>query len=92
MPCLLDFTSILSKNNLLVIAKEWYDMARNPKKVSDLMFRAIIGWLLLVALIPLFVLTFYLSKEEAASVKPVNEVLDQNQAGKGRLFPKQLYV
>lgn len=41
------------------------------------MFRAIIGWLLLVALIPLFVLTFYLSKEEAASVKPVNEVLDQ---------------
>ncbi|MEK5265339.1 MULTISPECIES: transglycosylase domain-containing protein [Bacillus] len=52
-------------------------MARNPKKVSDLMFRAIIGWLLLVALIPLFVLTFYLSKEEAASVKPVNEVLDQ---------------
>ncbi|MGD7061368.1 transglycosylase domain-containing protein [Bacillus altitudinis] len=52
-------------------------MARNPKKVSDLMFRAIIGWLLLAALIPLFVLTFYLSKEEAASVKPVNEVLDQ---------------
>ena len=41
------------------------------------MFRAIIGWLLLAALIPLFVLTFYLSKEEAASVKPVNEVLDQ---------------
>lgn len=41
------------------------------------MFRAMIGWLLLAALIPLFVLTFYLSKEEAASVKPVNEVLDQ---------------
>ena len=41
------------------------------------MFRAIIGWLLLAALIPLFILTFYLSKEEAASVKPVNEVLDQ---------------
>lgn len=41
------------------------------------MFRAIIGWLLLAALIPLFALTFYLSKEEAASVKPVNEVLDQ---------------
>ncbi|MDI0273616.1 transglycosylase domain-containing protein [Bacillus safensis] len=52
-------------------------MARKLKKVSDLMFRAIIGWLLLAALIPLFVLTFYLSKEEAASVKPVNEVLDQ---------------
>ena len=41
------------------------------------MFRAIIGWLLLAALIPLFIMTFYLSKEEAASVKPVNEVLDQ---------------
>ncbi len=41
------------------------------------MFRAMIGWLLLAALIPLFILTFYLSKEEAASVKPVNEVLDQ---------------
>ncbi|WP_144484984.1 transglycosylase domain-containing protein [Bacillus pumilus] len=52
-------------------------MARKLKKVSDLMFRAIIGWLLLAALIPLFALTFYLSKEEAASVKPVNEVLDQ---------------
>ncbi|OUZ12066.1 transglycosylase domain-containing protein [Bacillus pumilus] len=52
-------------------------MARKLKKVSDLMFRAIIGWLLLAALIPLFSLTFYLSKEEAASVKPVNEVLDQ---------------
>lgn len=52
-------------------------MARKLKKVSDLMFRAMIGWLLLAALIPLFVLTFYLSKEEAASVKPVNEVLDQ---------------
>ncbi|MEB2356157.1 transglycosylase domain-containing protein [Bacillus pumilus] len=52
-------------------------MARKLKKVSDLMFRAMIGWLLLAALIPLFILTFYLSKEEAASVKPVNEVLDQ---------------
>lgn len=41
------------------------------------MFRTMIGWLLLAALIPLFILTFYLSKEEAASVKPVNEVLDQ---------------
>ncbi|MGE6855139.1 transglycosylase domain-containing protein [Bacillus sp. FSL K6-2841] len=52
-------------------------MARKLKKVSDLMFRTMIGWLLLAALIPLFILTFYLSKEEAASVKPVNEVLDQ---------------
>ncbi|MGE6629888.1 transglycosylase domain-containing protein [Bacillus sp. NPDC077027] len=41
------------------------------------MFRAIIGWILLAVLIPLFLLTFYLSKEEAASVKPVNEVLDR---------------
>lgn len=57
-------------------------MARKLKKVSDLMFRAIIGWLLLAALIPLFALTFYLSKEEAASVKPVNEVLDQKSSWK----------
>ncbi|BBP91948.1 hypothetical protein BsIDN1_55660 [Bacillus safensis] len=56
-------------------------------------FRAIIGWLLLAALIPLFALTFYLSKEEAASVKPVNEVLDQKiKLEKIDFFPKQLYV